>query len=61
MTNLMELSTAVIAYGTIIGVVGALGTLLLEFGFSSLETGLFLIIYILVTLLFIAWLGGKIK
>ncbi|HIG96154.1 TPA: hypothetical protein HA249_04705 [Candidatus Woesearchaeota archaeon] len=56
MEKLMEISTGTIAFSTILGVGGALGSLMLELHFSFPFIFFVEMFYILGTLIFIMWL-----
>lgn len=53
MEKVMEISTAMVAFSTIIGVAGAVGTFLLNLGLSALAAMIGAYIYIIVTLIFL--------
>ena len=57
----MGISTATIAYGTIIGMIGALGSFLISFGIKKETIIIRIFIYILSTMFFILWLRRKTK
>ena len=61
MEKVIEVSTAAIALGTILGMGGAIGTFLLSLGATTTLAVLSIIFYILGTLLFLFWLRRKIE
>jgi len=56
MEKITEISTGTIAFSTIFGVAGAMGTFMLELGFAIPLVIFMEIIYIVVTVIFIMWL-----
>ena len=57
----MEISTAVIALSTTVGVSWGMGTFLVDKGLSNFWIGFSLILYIVLVLILIVWLWGRMK